>query len=486
MKKLVLFLALLPALMAARPAFTQETAPVPAREAARNWLAVKHMPPVYRLAGPADTIADGSQTLAYCFGLYPRGYIVVSASYLLPPVVAYSFEAPAMPAEQPANPLYNMLIHDLPARLAYYSEAPEKAARWQEAWSRLLHEELPGRHFQQWPPQGSTSTGGWLETNWSQSSPWNNLCPLDEVTGLRSVAGCPAVALAMIIHYQKNLNGTRFTDDDDYYHSYAGRQYWIDDDHEEMDFPSFPRLNGYLDSIAARFPLYMPITTEEAAALLFACGVAARQVYTSNVSGTFGVTQAYDAYLRFGYTDAMLIYESDTFFYACMRQNMMDGMPVHLALLVSNGQGGHNVVADGYNTDDFYHLNFGWGGSYNGWYLLPEGIPYNLTTVEGAVMDIGVSHVGMNDVAGGDGLSLAIYPNPAGGHLNITLDIPHGTEAVAAIRDMGGRLVAEIFRGKLQKGRHQLTWTGSLPPGRYQVIVQGGKSMKQAAFIISR
>ena len=49
---------------------------------------------------------------------------------------------------------------------------------------------------------------------------------------------------------------------------------------------------------------------------------------------------------------------------------------------------GHNVVIDGYNTNDYYHLNFGWGGSYNGWYLLPSQIPYGLTVVEGAIVDI--------------------------------------------------------------------------------------------------
>jgi hypothetical protein len=46
------------------------------------------------------------------------------------------------------------------------------------------------------------------------------------------------------------------------------------------------------------------------------------------------------------------------------------------------------VVVDGYNTDEYYHLNFGWGGSYNGWYLLPQEIPYELTVVEGVVVDI--------------------------------------------------------------------------------------------------
>ena len=49
---------------------------------------------------------------------------------------------------------------------------------------------------------------------------------------------------------------------------------------------------------------------------------------------------------------------------------------------------GHNVVVDGYNTDDYYHINFGWGGSSNGWYLIPEEIPYGLTVIEGLIVDV--------------------------------------------------------------------------------------------------
>ena len=49
---------------------------------------------------------------------------------------------------------------------------------------------------------------------------------------------------------------------------------------------------------------------------------------------------------------------------------------------------GHNVVVDGWNTNNYFHLNFGWGGSYNNWYLIPEGIPYGLTELEGVILNI--------------------------------------------------------------------------------------------------
>jgi len=104
----------------------------------------------------------------------------------------------------------------------------------------------------------------------------------------RSVAGCPAVAMAQILNYHETTNNIVFNDSDDYYHNY-GNRFWIDNDHEEYDFPSFPELNGYLDTLNYHYNNQIQITDEDKAALNFACGIAARQVYSNQISGTYGV-----------------------------------------------------------------------------------------------------------------------------------------------------------------------------------------------------
>ncbi|MEJ1731245.1 C10 family peptidase, partial [Escherichia coli] len=84
-------------------------------------------------------------------------------------------------------------------------------------------------------------------------APWNAMCPLDPLSNSRSVAGCPAVAMSQILNFFQSLNGTRFSDNDDYYHSFSGRNYTIDDDCVELDFPSFPELNEMLDEVQMAF-----------------------------------------------------------------------------------------------------------------------------------------------------------------------------------------------------------------------------------------
>jgi hypothetical protein len=73
--------------------------------------------------------------------------------------------------------------------------------------------------------------------------------------------------------------------------------------------------------------------------------------------------------------------------------NMIDGLPAHLAVVTPQWDAGHNLVVDGYNTDGYYHMNFGWGGYADAWYDLPEELPYNLTVIEGLIVDIALASV---------------------------------------------------------------------------------------------
>jgi hypothetical protein len=345
----------------------------------------------FTLAAPRIIYERNSDTiLYYCFDLNPVGYIIVSEATDLPPVPAYSFTSDAGPAE-PGNPLADLLQLDLGQRIENISLIPANEiqacrARWADYLAGNAAKLT--QRFEQWPPAGTTPTGGWLLTNWDQGAPYNNLCPLDFSTGQHSYAGCPAVAMAQILNYYQRLNGTQFDDSDDYYHSYAGQNYWIDNDWATRGFPSFPQLNSHL---ATLFDNYFNGTTPSVATragLIFACGVAARQVYSSSGSGTFGVSQAMQAYTKFGCDTAELLDASSPGVYTRLAQNMMNAYPAHLAVVNSTWTSGHNLVVDGYNSNNYYHLNFGWSGAYDGWYLIPSGLPYSLTVLEGVIVDI--------------------------------------------------------------------------------------------------
>jgi hypothetical protein len=365
---------------------------------------------------------SGNQ-LFFEFGLFPKGYIVVSGNYSLPPIIAYSYTNDI----DTEGKLVRIINKDLSQKFSNIENKANKTIETnQNLWSQYLNCSFSKKLSEQWPAAGTTNSGGWVETNWTQSAPYNNFCPVDPTNDNRSIAGCPSVAMGMIVDFHKTTNNVSFDDGDDYHHNYAGRNYWIDDDYLIRDFPSWPMLNNYLDTLKEHYNLAISLTNNDKAALVFACGVAAKQVYTSSGSGTFSVSQAYDAYVKFNFNNAQLLDTSDiadSSFYKIIIQNIKDTLPVHLAIVDSLWNTGHNIVVDGYNTDGFFHYNFGWGGSGNGWYLMLDGMPYNMNFIEGAVVNIkpgsstGIQKKYCNDILA--------YPNPTSDF--ITLELPGNT-----------------------------------------------------------
>lgn len=342
----------------------------------------------YTILTSYEIFDDKCDILCYVFDLHPQGYIVVCAYKSLPPVLAYSFTSSFY---KDGTIFYDLIKADVKSRLNYISEIPEKIKEENMAlWDCYLSYDnsiLEETTYIQWPKQGQSASGGWIETQWSQNSPFNDFCPIDLASGDRSIAGCPAVAMAQILNFHQTTNDIVFNDTDDYYHNYQGNKFWIDNDYQIYDFPSFPQLNSYLDNLELAYKNHLPLTDENKASLVFACGVAAKQVYHPNGSGTFGVDQAYNAYKRFSFDDCKLI-KTDPDLYQRVQDNIINGLPVHLAVVNEDWDSGHNLVIDGYKTDGFYHLNFGWAGFYDGWYKLPKGLPYELTVIEGVIVDI--------------------------------------------------------------------------------------------------
>lgn len=332
-------------------------------------------------------ITNKDSTLFYIFNLQPQGYIVVTARYDLTPVIAYSFTNNFGVIDSHTNPLLSLLETDIQYRINNVNSLPvEILKNTKHEWIILLENDFEGRLFQQWPPEGSTPTGGWVTTLWTQNAPYNNFCPF--LNGQRSVAGCPAVVMAQILNYHQTTRNVQFTDVDDYYHAYSGNNFWIDNAYLTYQFPSWPQLNTYLNTLNDHWDQQIPLTNNDKAAVTVACGFAMHQVYNPGGSGTFGVDQADHAYQRFGFTDAELLQPENPELFTRLSSNMMNALPAHIAVVNLDWTVGHNMVVDGYNTDDFYHINFGWGGPYNGWYHIPSGLPYSLTVIEGVIVDI--------------------------------------------------------------------------------------------------
>ncbi len=209
----------------------------------------------------------------------------------------------------------------------------------------------PYNHFIQWPAKNTSVTGGWLETTWHQEAPYNQFCPVDSTSGVRSLTGCMATAVAQVLNYH-GFADTPGLDKRDHYVT-RDLKIQIDDDSSRFDFPSFDQLNHNCNLIKTRFDSENLLTENEIASLGFICGILLKTNYSSSLSGISHEVSP-DIFNRFGYESAV-IEENESDFWRTLKQTIINGYPAVLVLP------DHAVVADGYNTNGEYHLNFGWG-----------------------------------------------------------------------------------------------------------------------------
>ena len=315
-----------------------------------------------------------------------------------------------------------------------------------------------------------------LNSKWEQGRPYNILCPRDPLNGYAyCAAGCPAIAMGQIINYLRTTQGTRFDDGDDYHHNYAGRVYDIDDDWETLRFPSFPQLNVMLDSVDAYFQRGDELSDSLKAAVIFACGTACTQIYTStDGSGTFHVGQAYAAYQRFGFTDCILFRDPTDEMYETLISNIQAGYPAHLAVENPAGTVGHNVVVDGYReSDGKFHINFGWGGPNDNWYDIPDAnFAYGMTKIEGIILNIIPTGDAVNEIAAQQ--SLEVYPNPVLDILHIN-NMPCEEADYAIFNVLGQKVMTGYTDGAIS--------VADLENGFYILQIKGEKILETARFI---
>ncbi|MBN2018249.1 MAG: C10 family peptidase [Candidatus Cloacimonetes bacterium] len=336
---------------------------------------------------------DDNAVLAYVFHLDPQGFIIVTTDTDIVPILGYSF---IHNYEVPEEGEWTIGQHYVTQDLSLRNEAipftsSDILSQNNMLWKKYENQDVEyfiskAKDRDIYPPTGTTSTGGWIEQLYDQGYPWNVYCPLDPQNGGRSVVGCVATAMSMIVDYHRYIGSASFDDSDDYVSNYTTPYIYIDNDHNSLDFPSFSELNLLLDQLRTFYQTNTPLDNQMKAVISVACGFSVEMKYSSDGSGAYCSDVRNELLTRFGFDSATHYYSSHPNFYTVMQQDMMNARPCEMGI---TGAGGHAINVDGYNTsEETYHLNFGWAGSYNGWYSLPSGMPAGFTTVDNAVMNI--------------------------------------------------------------------------------------------------
>ncbi|MCK5145501.1 C10 family peptidase [bacterium] len=339
--------------------------------------------------------------IGYIVNIEPKGFLVLSNNTAITPIISYSFHNNWSADTSSTNILHHMIIKDLQLRnesahLISWELIKKNEQKWQEYLNFSICK-VSEYSFQQWPEEGTTSTGGWLETTWYQSSPNNDFCPIDTTAQRRCPAGCVAIAMAQIINYHKYIGAVQFDESDKYRADMSAMA--IDDDSTVCSFPSFKTLNIYLDNLQYMYENDIPLNDEDISALCFSCGISTKSWYRgySTISGGRAISRALLAKFNYYSAESKSIYREglDNDFFSKLKSNMMNGLPAELDIRKSSG---HAVVCDGYNTEGFYHLNCGWGGFATAWYNIPVNLPRNYETIASAEYNILPEASTLNDL----------------------------------------------------------------------------------------
>ncbi len=207
-----------------------------------------------------------------------------------------------------------------------------------------------------------------LTCTWNQSSPFNDVAPMYDATH-HAAAGCVATAMAQIMYAHKHpAQGTGS-------HSYL----WISKRDPSLsatlsaDFGATTYLwDAMLDSYSGTASAD---SRSAVATLLYHCGISVDMGYDCNSSHESGavtskVPKALATY--FGYDPNYQFLRKDIYpidsLNLLIRAELRQQRPVLIS--GSNDQGGHAFVCDGYNRDGYFHINWGWGGKSDGYFLL--------------------------------------------------------------------------------------------------------------------
>ena len=208
---------------------------------------------------------------------------------------------------------------------------------------------------------------------YDQMPPYNNLCPI--INGGRSVTGCVATAMAQVMRYWKHPkvgSGTATYTSSSGAATYEFAKHPFDWDNM-LETYTFTKMGA---------PTYNDTQAAAVANLMLACGASVNMNYDYASSGSY-ISNAYTALgTYFDYTPNMRYYEADVPNWDDWSENLQEqfdkGLPVLYAGVATSG--GHAFVLDGYKTellDDGdtrtkFHVNWGWNGAFNGWFLLPK------------------------------------------------------------------------------------------------------------------
>ena len=299
--------------------------------------------------GRAATRA-GEQKEYYIFNTPGKGFVIISGDDSVLPVIGYSPDGEYIDDDSMTNFKHWMGIWSDAIR-ANRKNGLEPTADIKSEW---------GKYTDNGAALAADGDEILLETAlWAQGDPYNMYCP--QIGGGRAVTGCVATAIGILMKYFEWPVAGKGTLPGYTHGSIVVQPVELG---EEYDWKNMPMSLSSSSS---------DVEKHAVATLLYHVGVSVKAMYGESSTGAYSqdVREALVTYMDYD-RSAILKYAknySKEEWVSMIKNNIKNVGPL-LYGGVSDA-GGHQFLVTGYDADDRFYINWGWGGANNGYYSYP-------------------------------------------------------------------------------------------------------------------
>jgi hypothetical protein len=321
------------------------------------------------------TYGNDSSAQLYIVNFDPEGWAIVSSNKETRPVIGYS------PTGYFDAELLNFNAKDWLDNQVMQIKNRDTSKGWSDEWETLEKGKLP-------ITKSASAVEPILATKWNQGSGWNKLCPsYDEGPDGKAYIGCVAVAMAQALYnikYPERPVGTK---------SYALEPYGT----ISTNFDNEPEYKW--NSMALTTP------DDYNCQLLYNCAVAVEMDFGGSGSGAYTTRVPFAFRNYFQFYDAVKCivrtdYSTESEWVSILKDQLNAGNVLVYSGDPGTGEAGHAFNIDGYAASGYFHFNWGWSGSYNGYFSINNVAPgsNDFNSSQKAVINIAVPYWGPTDI----------------------------------------------------------------------------------------
>lgn len=287
--------------------------------------------------------ASEKQQAFYVFNIQENGgFVIVSGDDRTPDILGYADKG-------------TLDIENAPCNVKWLLSCYEKTIDS----LRLVQDDVSASHKRAARRSAKAEIAPMITTHWGQGAPYNNMCP--EVNGNKCLTGCVATAMAQIMNYHKWPQGNTAAID-----AYTTGSQGINVSALEASTFDWDNMKDEYYNV-----LTTDAEKEAVAKLMRYCGQAVNMDYGL---GTSGATRPQDAFINvFDYSTStegfVGINSKAERLEELVYNELAENRPVYYQGN-SSSLGGHAFVVDGYKADGTFHINWGWNGDADGYFVL--------------------------------------------------------------------------------------------------------------------